>query len=156
MDRQIDIVVYREVTLPKTLQFSKICARVILSFMNFCSTNSYKSFFLFERLESLISPPFINQSSVNLPLVFIYKPLTKQIQLQPPGEPREHCLGEVLQVRSKSKFHIILSFFFKSYLVFIFKCLLIYFRTNHLGEVLQGRSKSKSNITLSYLIVLFF
>ena len=35
----------------------------------------------------------------------------KEIQLQPPGEPREHRLGEVLQGRSKSKFNIILSFF---------------------------------------------
>ena len=48
--------------------------------------------------------------SVNLPLVFTYKFRKKEIQLQPPEEPREHRLGEVLQGRSKSKFNIILSF----------------------------------------------
>ena len=32
-----------------------------------------------------------------------------QFQNQPPGEPREHHLGEVLQGRLKSKFNIILS-----------------------------------------------
>ena len=34
---------------------------------------------------------------VNLPLVYIYKFRKKEIQLQPPGEPREHRLGEVRQ-----------------------------------------------------------
>ena len=48
---------------------------------------------------------------VNLPLVFINKFRKKVIQLQPPGEPREHRIGEVLQGRSKYKFNIILSFF---------------------------------------------
>ena len=33
--------------------------------------------------------------------------LRKKIQLQPPGEPREHRLGEVLKGRSKSKFDIL-------------------------------------------------
>ena len=37
--------------------------------------------------------------SANLPFVFIYK----FCQLQPPGEPREYRLGEVLQGRAKSK-----------------------------------------------------
>ena len=48
---------------------------------------------------------------MNLPLVFIYKFRLKEIQLQPPGEPREYRLGEVLQGMSKSKFNIILFFF---------------------------------------------
>ena len=39
--------------------------------------------------------------SMNLHLVFIYKFRKKDIQLQPPGEPREHRLDEVLQGRSK-------------------------------------------------------
>ena len=62
---------------------------------------------------------------MNLPLVFIRK---KEIQLQPPEEPREYCLGGVLQGRR-------------------------HFdklqnrppgepREHNLGEVLQGRSKS--------------
>ena len=33
-----------------------------------------------------------------------------KFQNQPPGEPREHHLGEVLQGRSKSKFYITLSY----------------------------------------------
>ena len=44
--------------------------------------------------------------SLNLPLVFHFD----KFQSLPPGEPREHHLGEVLQVRSKSKFNITLSY----------------------------------------------
>ena len=52
---------------------------------------------------------------MNFPLVLnIYKFRKKEIQLQSPGEPREHRLGEVLQGRSKSKFNIILSISFFS------------------------------------------
>ena len=40
----------------------------------------------------------------------MYKYGKKEIQLQPPGEPREHRLGEVLNGRSKSKFNITLSY----------------------------------------------
>ena len=43
-------------------------------------------------------------------LVFIHNLCKKENQLQPPGEPREHRLGEVLQGRSKSNFNIILHF----------------------------------------------
>ena len=43
--------------------------------------------------------------------MYIYKFRKNVIQLQPPGEPREHRLGKALQGRSKSKFNIILSFF---------------------------------------------
>ena len=63
-----------------------------------------------------------------------------KFQNQPPGESREHLLGEVLQGRVKSKFG------------FIFKCHFGKFknqpptrrtsREHYLGEVLQGRSKS--------------
>ena len=62
-----------------------------------------------------------------------------EVQLQPPGEPREHRQGEVLRGRSKSKFNVILS------LVFIFKWHFDKFQNNqppgeprehHLGEVL--------------------
>ena len=52
--------------------------------------------------------------SVNLPLVYIYKFRKKETKIQPPGEPREHRLGEALQGTSKSKFYIILSSFLKS------------------------------------------
>ena len=100
---------------------------------------------------------------MNLPLVFIYKFRKKEIQIQPPGEPREHRLGEVLQGRWKSKCNIILSFFSLN-LSFIFKWHFDKFQIqppgepleHHLCEVQQGRSKSKFNITLSYSIVLFF
>ena len=46
--------------------------------------------------------------SVNLPIVFIFFYFVKKVPIQPPGEPREHHLGEVLQGRSRSKFNIIL------------------------------------------------
>ena len=36
------------------------------------------------------------------------KKIVSPINIQPPGEPREHHLGKVLQERSKSKFNIIL------------------------------------------------
>ena len=57
---------------------------------------------------------FLKYAPKNLPL--------REIQLQPPGEPGEHRLGEVLQERSKSKFNIILSY---SFIVFVY--LRIYF-----------------------------
>ena len=43
---------------------------------------------------------------MNLPMVFIYKFCTKEIEVQPPGEPREQHLGEVRQKSSSyTKFH---------------------------------------------------
>ena len=38
-----------------------------------------------------------------LPMVLIYKFCKQEIQIQSPGEPREHHLGEVRQEMSKSK-----------------------------------------------------
>ena len=52
-------------------------------------------------------------------LVFIHNLCKKENQLQPPGEPREHRLGEVLQGRSKSNFNIILSFFLQIFLRYL-------------------------------------
>ena len=40
---------------------------------------------------------------MNLPMVFIYKFCTKEIEVQPPGEPREQHLGEV---QAAQKFNI--------------------------------------------------
>ena len=85
---------------------------------------------------------------MNLSLVFIRK---KEIQLQPPGEPRDHRLGEVLQGRSKSKFYIILSFFLKIFLYLSSGVIFHKFqnkppgepREHYLGEVIQGSLKSK-------------
>ena len=48
--------------------------------------------------------------SLNLPLVFIFKQHFDRFKNQPPGEPQEHHLGEVLQGRSKSNFNVILSY----------------------------------------------
>ena len=48
--------------------------------------------------------------SLNLILVIIFKCHFDTFQNQPPGEPRKHHLGEVLQGRSKSKFNITLSY----------------------------------------------
>ena len=44
--------------------------------------------------------------SGNLPLVFIYKFYKKEIQIQPPREPREQHLGEIRQETLKLKFNI--------------------------------------------------
>ena len=91
-------------------------------------------------------------------MVFIFKCHFDKFQNQPPGEPREHHLREVLQGRSKSKLKSYYLFCFKSSFGIYFKCHFDKFqnqppgepREHHLGEVLQGRSKSKSNITLSF------
>ena len=50
-----------------------------------------KSKLKLKGFKSKISPPFINKHtfSVNLPLLFIYKFCSKEIKLQPSGEPRE-------------------------------------------------------------------
>ena len=118
------------------------------------------SFPKFEKLNiSATYKSIIIIFSVNLPLVFIYKFRKKEIQLQPPGEPREHRLGQVLQGRSKSKFNIILSFIISIFLsssgiLINFKPTIWEPREHRLGEVLQGRSKSKLNIILPYSIFL--
>ena len=44
--------------------------------------------------------------SLNLSLVFIFKLHFDKLQNPPPGEPREHHLGVILQERSKSKLNI--------------------------------------------------
>ena len=106
--------------------------------------------------------------SVNLSLLFIYKFCKKQIHLQPPGEPREHCLGgsclQGVYKEGRNQYLI-------SYCLFVSKSFVIYLQFNfeicqnqitgeprdhYLDEALQERSKSKFNITLSYSIVLFF
>ena len=43
---------------------------------------------------------------MDLPLVFIYKFYTKEIRIQPLGEPRAQHLGEVRQGALKLKFDI--------------------------------------------------
>ena len=53
---------------------------------------------LFQSLKSLISLPFIKQSSlfsVNLPMVNIIKFCKKYFFIHPPGEPRDHHIGVV-------------------------------------------------------------
>ena len=53
-----------------------------------------------ERLNiSAIYKSIIIICAVNISLLFIYKFRKKEIQLQPPREPREHRLGEVRQGR---------------------------------------------------------
>ena len=47
----------------------------------------------------------MRQSKSTLSVIMSFYKI-KEIQLQPPGEPREHHLGEVLQGRTKSKFNI--------------------------------------------------
>ena len=70
---------------------------------------------------------------VNLPLVFICKFREKEINLQPPGEPREHRLDEVIQGRSKSKFNI--SFLFQSSFD-IFSVVFLNSRITHLENII--------------------
>ena len=64
----------------------------------FGSLNFYDSFF-FQRLKFYIPPPIyksiIITFSVNLPLVLSYEFNKNEIQIQLPGEPQEHHLGEV-------------------------------------------------------------
>ena len=87
---------------------------------------------------------------MNLPLVFIYKLHKEEIQLQLPGEPREHCIGEVLQGRWTQNV-IYYLFFLKSFFDSYLQVASDKYqnqppgepREHHTGEVLQGRSKSK-------------
>ena len=106
------------------LQFSQKCARFYrpfrLSFMTFFvaqTSKLLKLFFFFKKVEKFnifsIYKSIIIALAVNLPLLFIYKIRTKQIQIQlwylsssgimlnfrtnHAGEPPEHHLGEVLQ-----------------------------------------------------------
>ena len=93
---------------------------VILYFMKFfVAQNSITRFLclLFRKVKklniSIIYKSIIITFLVNLPLV-LYTIFFLN-QLQPPVEPWEHRLGEVLQGRSKSKFKIILFFFFQTF-----------------------------------------
>ena len=65
---------------------------VILSYMNFLKLKLL--YFEFFSIAEKFNIPAIYKSIiliflVNLPLVFIYKFYNKDIQIQPPGEPRE-------------------------------------------------------------------
>ena len=69
---------------------------------------------------------------MNLSFIFVNKFRKKEIQHQPPGEPRAHRLGEVLQGWSKSKFNVILSLNLP--LVYIFKFNLDKFQNQPPGQ----------------------
>ena len=65
--------------------------------------------------------------SENIPLVFIYKFRENEILLRPPGEPRDHRQGDVLQGRVKSILNIILFF---SFYVFLWALVPIYLQVS--------------------------
>ena len=66
---------------------------------NFIAQISIHTLFFVREFEKFNISSFINLIlifSVNLPAIFIYKFLKIEIQLQPPGDSREHGLCEVL------------------------------------------------------------